>query len=69
MFLTRLTPAGVSIWSFAVGGGHAVALSTSSAGNGFVVGGTSNGGTVDFDPGPGVDPLFGEISFVSRFTF
>jgi hypothetical protein len=68
MFVTRLTPTGTSVWSFEVGSGQAGALSVSSAGNGFLIGGASTG-TVDFDPGPAIDPIFGEISFVSRFTF
>ncbi len=69
VFVTRLTTAGTSIWSFEIGPSQVTALSVSSAGNNFLVGGTSNGGTVDFDPGPAIDPLFGEITFVSRFTF
>jgi hypothetical protein len=69
MFVTRLGPTGSSIWSFEVGPGQASALSISSSGTGFMVGGTSAGGTVDFDPGAAIDPIFGEISFVSRFTF
>ena len=46
----------------------AAALSISSAGNTFMIGGSSDG-TADFDPGPAIDPVFGDLSFVSRFTF
>ena len=68
-FVTRFDAAGASIWSFASGGMQASTLSLSSAGNTFMIGGSNGGGTSDFDPGPAVDPIFGEISFVSRFTF
>ena len=69
LFVTRLTTSGASVWSFELGASQASALSISSAGNSFVVGGSSNDGTVDVDPGPAVDLIFGEVSFVSRFTF
>jgi hypothetical protein len=34
----------------------------------FTVAGISSG-TQDFDPGPGVDLVFGDVAFVSRFNF
>ncbi len=73
-FVTRFTAAGGSVWTFEVGKMFedptmgAAALSISSAGNAFIIGG-SNDGTTDFDPGPAIDPVFGNLSYVSRFTF
>jgi hypothetical protein len=73
-FVTRFTAAGGSVWTFEVGkmfedpSMGAAALSISSAGNSFIIGG-SNDGTTDFDPGPAIDPVFGNLSYVSRFTF
>jgi hypothetical protein len=67
-FVTRLTAAGASVWSFALGGESTGVLFVSSASNSFLVSGSSSG-TADFDPGPAIDPVFGDITFVSRFTF
>jgi outer membrane protein assembly factor BamB len=66
--VTRFTADGASVWSFSLGGDLARVLSISAAGSTMVIGGTDSG-TADFDPGPGIDPIFGDISFVSRFTF
>ncbi len=67
-FVTRFTAAGASVWSFSFGGDVTNPLSISTAGNTFLIGGNSSG-SADFDPGPAIDPIFGDISFVSRFTF
>jgi hypothetical protein len=67
-FVTRFTAAGGSVWTFDSGGMSTSTLSLSSAGSAFMIGG-SNSGTADFDPGPAIDPVFGDITFVSRFTF
>jgi len=66
--VTHFAADGSSVWSFSVGGDLTRALSISAAGNTMLIGGT-NSGTADFDPGPSIDPIFGDISFVSRFTF
>jgi hypothetical protein len=66
--VTRFTADGASVWSFSLGGDLARVLSISAAGNTMLIGG-ANLGTGDFDPGPAIDPIFGDISFVSRFTF
>jgi hypothetical protein len=39
-----------------------------SAGNRFAVAGTSSG-TVDMDPGPDLSLIYGDVAYVSRFTF
>jgi hypothetical protein len=67
-FVTRLTAAGASVWSFALGGDSTGLLFISSGSGFFLVSGASSG-TADFDPGPAIDPVFGDITFVSRFTF
>jgi len=67
-FVSRFTATGGSVWTFAAGEAQASALSISSAGSAFMIGGTSFG-TVDLDPGPAIDPVFGDITFLSRFTF
>ena len=67
-FVTRLTATGASVWSFAIGGDSTGVLYVSSGSSFFLVSGSSSG-TADFDPGPAIDPVFGDITFVSRFTF
>ena len=67
-FVTRLTADGGSVWSFPLGGESTGVLFISSGSNFFLASGSSSG-TVDFDPGPAIDPVFGDITFVSRFTF
>ncbi len=70
-FVTRLTASGASVWTIPFGDGlnQQVSLtSINSNATSFVVGGTSSG-TQDFDPSPAVDLLFGDIAFVSRFSF
>ena len=66
--VTHFTADGASVWSFSLGGDLTRVLSISAAGNTMLIGG-ANSGTADFDPGPAIDPVFGDISFVSRFTF
>jgi hypothetical protein len=66
--VTHIAADGSSVWSFSLGGDLTRPLSISASGNTMLVGGT-NSGTADFDPGPAIDPVFGDISFVSRFTF
>jgi hypothetical protein len=67
-FVARLTPNGDSVWTVPIGD-SSVALDTiASAGTWFSIGGNSSG-TQDLDPGPSMDLLFGDVSFVSRFRF
>ena len=67
-FVTRLTATGASVWTFPFGNSPVTLTSVSSNATTFAVGGTSSG-TQDFDPSPAIDLLFGDIAFVSRFTF
>ncbi len=67
-FVTRLTSNGDSVWTVPIGD-PSVALDTiASGGTWFSVAGNSSG-TQDLDPGPSIDLLFGDVAFVSRFTF
>ncbi len=67
-YVTRLTPAGDSVWTFPVGDQSVSATALASSGTSFAVGGISSG-TQDFDPGPSIDLVFGDVAFVSRFNF
>jgi hypothetical protein len=67
-FVTRLTADGGSVWTFAAGENGGLVRSVASAGAGFVVAGT-NSGTGDFDPGPDLDLIYGDVTFISHFTF
>ena len=66
--VARLTSSGDAAWTTIIGGAGSTALSLAAAGNRFVVAGHSTGSN-DFDPGPGVDPFDGNLSFVSVFTY
>ena len=67
-FVTRLDPDGNSIWTFAPPPSFPAIYSIASAGSRFAVASTSSG-TVDMDPGPSIDPVYGDIAYVSRFSF
>jgi hypothetical protein len=67
-FVTRLTPNGDSVWTMPIGDGSIAVNSLTSTGTSFAVTGNF-GGTQDLDPGPSIDLLFGDVSFVSRFKF
>ncbi len=67
-FVTRLTASGDSVWTLPVGDSSVSVTSIGSNATSFAVAGTSSG-TQDFDPGPGLDLIFGDIAFVSRFNF
>ena len=67
-FVTRLTASGDSVWTLPVGDSSVSLTSIGSNATSFAVAGTSSG-TQDFDPGPGLDLIFGDIAFVSRFNF
>lgn len=61
-------------WTFAFGGVDTSADSVAARGNTFVVAGAnqitgSEDGAGDFDPGAGTQILFGNIRYLSRFTF
>ncbi len=66
--VARLAPNGDAVWTTVVGGAGSTALSLAAAGNRFVVAGHSSGSN-DFDPGIGVDPVNGNLSFVSLFSY
>jgi hypothetical protein len=66
--VTRLTASGDAVWTFPVGDGVPSLTSIAISGTSLAVAGFSFG-TEDFDPSPGVDLLFGDIAYVSRFTF
>jgi hypothetical protein len=68
-FVTRLTPAGDSVWTVPVGDSSVGLTSVASSGASFVLGGINSGATEDLDPGPSIDLLFGSVAFVSRFKF
>jgi hypothetical protein len=67
-FVSRLTPNGDSVWTVPIGDSSVSVQSVASSGTSFAIAGSSSG-TEDFDPGPSLDLLFGDLSFVSRFTF
>ena len=67
-FVTRLTADGGSVWTFGAGDNFGNIRSVASAGGAFVVAGT-NSGSGDFDPGPDYDLIYGDVTFISRFTF
>jgi hypothetical protein len=66
--VTKLGPDGKPGWTFAIGGTSTVPNSVAARGATFAVAGTSHG-SEDFDPGTGIDVVFGDIIFLSRFTF
>ncbi len=67
-FVSRLSASGASLWTVPVGNAQVIPTSGSANATAFAIGGTSSG-TQDFDPGPAIDLLFGDIAFVSRFNF
>lgn len=67
-FVSRLSASGASLWTIPTGNAQVIPTSGSANATAFAIGGTSSG-TQDFDPGPAIDLLFGDIAFVSRFNF
>ena len=67
-FATRLTTDGGSVWSFLAGGSSTYSSSVTSRGTRFAIAGNSSG-TADIDPTSGVDIIFGDVTYVSRYTF
>jgi hypothetical protein len=67
-FVTRLTGDGGSVWSFMPGSSNTTAMTVAAAGSRFALAGF-NSGSGDFDPGAGIDVVFGDIIYVSRFNF
>jgi len=67
-FVARLSASGASLWTIPLGNAQVSPTSGTANATTFTVGGTSSG-TQDFDPGPAIDLLFGDIAFVSRFNF
>ncbi len=67
-FVTRLTANGDSVWTFPIGDSSVTLTAVATSATAFTVAGISSG-TQDFDPGPGIDLVFGDVAFVSRFNF
>jgi hypothetical protein len=67
-FVTKLNSDGTSAWTFLFGGPGSGAQTVAAQGGSFVVAGTSSG-SGDFDPGAGIDVVFGDIIYLSRFSF
>jgi hypothetical protein len=67
-FVTKLNSDGTSAWTFLSGGPGTEGLTVAAQGGRFAVAGISSG-SGDFDPGAGMDIVFGDIVYLSRFTF
>jgi len=67
-FVTRLNTDGGAIWSFAPGSSSTFPQMLASGAGRFAVAGTNSGNT-DMDPGPDLDLVYGDIAFVSRYSF
>jgi hypothetical protein len=64
----KLGADGKAAWTFAFGSGQTNPRMVTSRGADFAVAGISSG-SGDFDPGAAFDIVFGDIVFLSRFTF
>jgi hypothetical protein len=67
-FLTKLKADGTAAWTLAAGGSSTSAHAVAASGTGFALSGV-NSGSADFDPSAGVDIVFGDATFLSRYTF
>jgi len=65
--VTRLVPDGTPRWTFTVDGSSTTG-SVAARGSSFALAGI-NSASSDFDPGPGVDVVPGDVLFLSRFAF
>jgi hypothetical protein len=59
---------GSSAWTFTTGTDSSNARSVAASSTGFALAGTSSG-SGDFNPGAGIDTVFGDVTFLSRYTF
>jgi len=66
--VTRLHSDGTPAWTFTSGSTATSARRVAARGTTFAVAGFSSG-SGDFDPGAGIDIVFGDIVFLSRFAF
>jgi hypothetical protein len=67
-FVTKLNIDGTAAWTFASGNGGTSARAVAARGTSFALAGLSSG-SGDFNPGSGFDIVFGDIVFMSRFSF
>ena len=67
-FVTKLSSDGGSGWSFAPGSSNTVLESVAAGASTFAIAG-HHSGSADFNPGPGMDIIFGDVTFLSRFAF
>jgi hypothetical protein len=68
MFVTKLGADGAGAWTFTAGTAATTAKAVAARGADFAVAGFSSG-SGDFNPGAGIDIVFGDITFMSRFSF
>jgi hypothetical protein len=66
--VTRLNSNGPSVWTFAAGSAATNARAVTSGATGFAISG-NHSGSAEFDPGPGMDIIFGNVTFLSRYSF
>ena len=66
--VTRLGATGNAVWTFTSGSAQTSAATVVARGTSFAVAGGSSG-SGDFDSGPDIDIVFGDILYLSRFTF
>jgi len=67
-FVARLNTDGTAVWTFLAGTPQTSALAVAARGASFAVAGTSSG-SGDFDPGATSDIVFGDIIYLSRYSF
>jgi hypothetical protein len=67
-FVTKVNADGTAAWTFASGTAGTSARTVAARGTSFALGGLSTG-SGDFNPGSGFDIVFGDIAFMSRFSF
>ena len=67
--VARLSPDGVGVWTFGIGAEQTTIRTVAARGGSFSISGSTGGGSADFNPGPDVDPIYGDVVYVSRFRF
>jgi hypothetical protein len=67
-FVTKLNSDGTAGWTFASGNPASSARAVAARGTSFALAGFSSG-SGDFNPGTGFDIVFGDIVYLSRFSF
>jgi hypothetical protein len=68
-FVTELNSDGTSGWTFVSGEGGTVLQAVTAGGGNFALAGFNLDGSVDFDPGAGMDIASGPFGYLSRFSF